>query len=109
MHDIDLLQHRSDSDGTEHRWRNVNRPELRTDAAFFESRKISDQSLGARVPRQVKRVNYISALAELPRQIVVPINQRDLAQNFFYVFNLSRVERLLRPFFVSPSNCKCGG
>ena len=72
---VDLLEHRGDGCVAGQRGRDVDRPELRADAAGLQPRQV-----GVGTRHRLGQVHRGTPPAQRPGQVVVPVDQREAAQ-----------------------------
>jgi hypothetical protein len=80
VHEVDLLEDGGDGGVARQRGRDEDRPELAADAALDQAR---DVGVGIRQPPQQVRRREVGAvmLADLPGQVVMPVDQREPAEH----------------------------
>src|SRR5436190_347360 len=82
MHDIDLFKDGLDSDRIRHLGRDVDGPELTTNAAGVKTWKVSDEARGRSVfsqidARNIDAFDIVAVFAEFPWEIVMAVDERD--------------------------------
>src|SRR5438034_10991840 len=78
---INLLQNGLDRGGAAESGRDVHRPELAAEPASAQPRQVGNQVQFACVRMKIDGAEVIAALSVLPGQIVVAVNDRNLAED----------------------------